>query len=531
MSSTPAPAWPDAADTCFMMIMIMTPGLALFYAGMVKKKNAVATMFQSFASQLFVMIQWWFWGYSLTWSNGNGFLGDMSYIVTHDFGMLTSGHPNVPTVPNILFMVYQGMFATITPALITGAVAERLRFRTFVVFLFLWSTLVYAPVAHWIWAPTGWLYKLGALDLAVAIGTALIWFGWQGFNGGSALRSGVFAAVSWVNTNLAASAGGVAWMMMDWINLGKPTFIGACNGIVTGLVAITPAAGFIQVPISVLCGATASIFIYWFIKLKAKLIDDSLDAFAIHGMGGAYGCMFTGVFASSSFVSTVANVSIPGGWWDQNWVQVPIQLAAVVATAGWSMTITFIILLVFWKIPKMGWSVSLQDEEIGLDMSEHGEQAYTFLREEEEEAEVAPILFSWARPKAVEQDKKRRQKKMQQFTPVHEAAEREMKGTDDQRSFVSTIDRGYMFRRDSHMTELQPFKHVEKSLETIEGLPTKGLGSGWLDNRTTAICNYVLSVEVYKPPRERFENLDTLYKELMDKNHYSSPVSKCHSPL
>ncbi|MCS6862811.1 MAG: ammonium transporter, partial [Abditibacteriales bacterium] len=385
-----APAWAgeaeakiDTGDTAWMLVstalvMLMTPGLALFYGGMVRQKNVLGTIMQSFIAVALISIQWLLWGYSLAFAPGNAFIGGLSYVGLQGVG-LTDSHPNAATIPHQLFMMYQGMFAIITPALITGAFAERKKFSTYLVFLLLWATLVYDPIAHWVWAPDGWLFKQGALDFAggtvvhissgvsalvcvlvmgkrrgygreemtphnltmTVLGTALLWFGWFGFNGGSAVSSGSLAVSAFVVTNMAAAAATLAWMFVEWAHRGKPTVLGAVSGAVAGLVGITPASGFVTPMASLVIGAAAGIACYLAVNLKSKFgYDDSLDTFGIHGIGGTVGAILTGVFAVKVIPEAPNNVGLLAG----NPGQLGIQLLGVVATWVYSAVVTLVIL-------------------------------------------------------------------------------------------------------------------------------------------------------------------------------------------
>ncbi len=393
-------------------------------------------------------------------------------------------------------------------------------------------TTHFAPVAHNI--------------PLVVIGTGLLWFGWQGFNGGSTLKSGLWAAAVFASTNFSAAAAAIGWMLMDWINIGKPSLVGACNGVVVGLVAITPAAGFIQIPVSILCGFSVAVIVYWLVKIKLKFMDDSLDAFAIHGLGGVYGCLFTGVFASAEFVQIAAGATIPGGWWDKNWMQVPIQLAAVAVTVGWSMVVTAIILAVFWKIPKLGWDVTPEEEEVGLDQSEHGEIAYTFIREEEEEAGPHPDNFGWIKrlrnknvanavnspvkipPQAYAYSPNVAQNLLYSPAKSHDYLSPKLESYNLNTVIESSveIERRFSLASPSEQDSNSP-KRRRPSFAPLPGSPKSsrsqsprsprtGIGSMFEFHRI-GIGATVMSTEKYIPPKSRVDNLEKLYNEMKEK--------------
>ncbi len=400
----------DKGDTAWLLIstalvMLMTPGLALFYSGMVRKKNVLGTIMQSFFILCLISIQWVLWGYTISFgSDIGGLIGNLNFLGLKGVAGGVSG-----TVPHLAFMMFQGMFAIITVALITGAFAERIKFSAFVVFSILWATIVYDPLAHWVWGG-GWLMKLGALDFAggtvvhissgvsalvaalvigrrrgypheampphnltlTVIGTALLWFGWFGFNAGSALTSGSLAAVAFVTTNTSAAASALAWIFIEWSHRGKPTLLGAATGAVAGLVAITPAAGFVGPLSSILIGIGGSIFCYTAIAIIKPGFgyDDSLDVFGCHGIGGIWGAIATGLFASTAINQDGAN-----GLFFGNPGQLVNQVIGVVATIILAAVATFVILkAVDWT---MGIRVADEDEVVGLDLSQHGESGYT----------------------------------------------------------------------------------------------------------------------------------------------------------
>ena len=403
----------NPGDTAFVLIsaalvMFMTPGLALFYGGMVRSKNVMSTIMQSFILIGVVSVQWALWGYSLAFGpDKGGLIGGLEWIGLRGVGL----DPNpdyAATVPHQAFMIYQAMFAVITPALITGAFAERIRFGGFLLFTVCWATLVYDVVAHWVWGTGGWLRQMGALDFAggtvvhissgvsalacaaligrrrgyghdqilphnltmTVLGAGILWFGWFGFNAGSALSSGRLATSAFVATNTAAAAAALAWMILDWLHKGKPTVLGAASGVVAGLVGITPAAGFVGPMSSIAVGAGASLVCYLAVEIKAKAgYDDSLDAFGIHGVGGTWGALATGLFASK-----LVNEAGNNGLFFGNPSQLGVQALGVLATGVYSFVVTFIL----FKIinPIAGMRVEPEDEVTGLDLTQHGERGY-----------------------------------------------------------------------------------------------------------------------------------------------------------
>ena len=401
----------DTGDTSFMLVatalvMIMTPGLAFFYGGLVSRKNVLAIMMQSYVSMGVSTILWVAVGYSLCFSGDvGGIIGnlDMAFLRGIEPTDLFGGVDG--TIPLLLFVAYQMMFAIITPALITGAFAERMKFSAFVVFTTLWVTIVYAPVAHWVWADGGWLLGLGALDFAggtvvhinsgvaalaaalilgprlgfgrqamephnlplVVLGAGLLWFGWFGFNAGSALSAGGDAVNAFVVTNTAACAGIIGWVGMSWIFSKKPSIIGAASGAVAGLVAITPASGFVGAMPSIIIGIGAGVMCFGAIQLLIKLkVDDALSVWGVHGIGGTWGAIATGIFVGIGYGGLADGVT--------RLEQIGIQLIAIGATWAWAFAVTAIILLAI-KFT-IGLRVSESAEEIGLDLSEHGEPAY-----------------------------------------------------------------------------------------------------------------------------------------------------------
>src|SRR2546422_2691227 len=407
-------AWVLASSA---LVMLMTPAVGLFYGGMVRSKNVVSVIKQSVVILALVSIQWVVFGYSLAFGKdiGGGLIGGLGF-----FGLSGVGYaPNpdyAPTIPHLAYMIFQAMFAIITPALIIGAFVERIRFRTLVVFVLLWATLVYDPIAHWVWNPDGWLHKLGALDfaggtvvhassgfaaLAAAIvvgrrvgfkrgeateannvpltilGAALLWFGWFGFNAGSALAASPLAVSAFVVTNTAAAAAALTWMALSWIQNGRPSALATVTGAVCGLVAITPASGFVGPLSSIAIGVLGGLVTYLMLLFRSKRtqIDDTLDVWAAHGMGGMTGAILTGVFAEKVINSAGANGLLFG-----NPGQLLTQLLAVVVTAAYSFVVTFLLLKL---ISLMGLRVTSREEAVGLDIAAHGEEGYRIVPKEE----------------------------------------------------------------------------------------------------------------------------------------------------
>ncbi|MGA2976348.1 MAG: ammonium transporter [Spirochaetia bacterium] len=406
------------ADTAWVLVstalvMSMTaPGLALFYGGLVRRKNVLSTMMQSFFILCIISIQWILWGYSLAFGPDAGHvIGNLSWFALRGVGLA----PNADyggTIPHQLFMVYQMMFAAITPALITGAFAERVKFPTFVVFMLLWATLVYDPIAHWVWGKGGWLHNLGALDFAggtvvhissgisalvfalmvgkrsgyprvtppphnmtyTLVGAALLWFGWFGFNAGSALAANELAVSAFINTHISAAMAALSWLVIDWFVTKRPTVLGAATGAVAGLVAITPAAGFVSPMSAIAIGVLVALVCYIAVAvIKQRLgYDDSLDAFGVHGVGGTVGALLTGVFASK-----VINPSGADGLIYGNVRQLGIQALGVAATIIFAAVVTFAIAKALDAI--MGLRVSEEEEAMGLDNTQHRESAYTLI--------------------------------------------------------------------------------------------------------------------------------------------------------
>ncbi len=403
----------SAADTAFILaaaglVLLMTPGLALFYAGMVRSKNVLGTMMQSFFMIALISIEWVYLGYSMSFGpDVGGVIGDLSWVALR--GVTTAPSADyATTIPQIVFMIYQCMFAIITPALITGAFAERVRFVPFLVFAMLWAILVYNPVCHWVWAKGGWLGEMGVMDFAgglvvhvtcgsaalaailvigprkgygkrsfiphslpmTFVGTGLLWFGWFGFNGGSALAADEVAATAFVATHLAGMAGMLLWVVMEWFTLGKATSLGAASGAISGLATITPAAGFVGPNSAIIIGGIAGMICFGAVNLKVKLkLDDSLDVVGIHGVGGAVGTILLGVFASTAVNPGGVDGLIPG-----NVAQLGKQIFGVVVVGTYTLVVSWILLKIIHST--MGLRVTEEAEVTGLDYSEHSETAY-----------------------------------------------------------------------------------------------------------------------------------------------------------
>jgi Amt family ammonium transporter len=406
----------SAGDTAFVLasaalVMLMTPGLALFYGGMVRAKNVLGTIMHSFFILGLVSVVWVVAGYSLAFGPDRWHLiGSLDWVGLRGVGQ-TPNPDYAATVPHLAFMIFQGMFAVITPALITGAFAERVKFRGFVAFVVLWSLLVYSPVAHWVWGVGGWIRNLGAIDFAggtvvhinsglaalaaalivgrrrgygtesfvphnlplTVLGAALLWFGWFGFNAGSALSAGGVAANAFVVTNLAAAAASISWAVAEWVHLGKSTTLGAVSGCVAGLVAITPASGFVGVMPALAIGLLAGVVCYSAVLVKGRFgYDDSLDVVGIHGAGGTLGALLTGLFASEAVNPAGANGVLYGGGLSV----LGSQALAVGATLAYSFVLSLTLLKLVDLV--IGLRVSEEDEEAGLDLSQHAEVGYAF---------------------------------------------------------------------------------------------------------------------------------------------------------
>ena len=416
-ASAPAAAQPkvDSGDTAWMLtssalvLMMTAPGLALFYGGMVRRHNVLGTIMQSFILMAVISIQWVLWGYSVSFGpDVHGLIGSLSWAGLRGVGL--QPYPDyAATIPHQTFMIYQMMFAIITPALITGAVAERIKFSGFLVFMLLWTTCIYDPLAHWVWGVGGWLRNLGALDfaggtvvhissgvsaLAAALmigkrrgfgsepmpphnlpltvtGAAMLWVGWFGFNAGSALSAGALATSAFVATHIASAAATLTWMLTEWLTRGKPTVLGAASGAVAGLVAITPASGYVGPLSAIVIGGVGGILCYHACNLKTRLgYDDSLDVVGVHGVGGTWGALATGLFASKAINDAGGN-----GLFFGNPGQLLVQALSVLVTIVFAFAGSLLLLKIADAV--IGLRVHEEDEVLGLDLSQHDESAYT----------------------------------------------------------------------------------------------------------------------------------------------------------
>ena len=416
-----APAFADeniskisAGDTAWVLIssalvLLMTaPGLALFYGGMVRRKNVLATLMQSFILAAMISVQWALFGYSLAFSPWSAIVGGLQWIGLGGVSAWAAYPAYAPTVPHQAYMIFQCMFAIITPALITGAFAERISFPGFLVFSLLWATLIYDPLAHWVWGVDGWIHQMGALYFAggtvvhissgvaalaavltigrrrgypkepmiphnltlTIMGAGMLWVGWFGFNAGSALAANGLAVSAFVVTNLGAAAAALTWMLAEWRKVGKPTVLGAASGAVAGLVAITPASGFVAPMFAIVIGAVAGVLCFYAVRLKSRLgYDDALDVVGVHGVGGIWGALATGIFATVAVNPAGANGLIYG-----NPRQLLVQFIAVLVSIGFSFIGSTILLRVTDAL--VGLRVDGEDEVMGLDLSQHDESAY-----------------------------------------------------------------------------------------------------------------------------------------------------------
>ena len=404
----------DSGDTAWMLVssafvMLMTPGLALFYGGMVRAKNVLNMLMQSFIALAIVTVLWVLCGYSLSFAHGTPFIGSLAWLGLNGVG--AAPNPDYgATIPHTVYMVYQMMFAIITPALISGAIAERMKFGSYVVFMALWSLLVYCPLAHMVWGADGFLHHLGALDFAggtvvhmssgysalvlalmlgkrraessedlrphnlpmALIGTALLWFGWFGFNAGSAVASGSLAGWAFIGTHIACATAALAWVLLEWAVYKKPTALGLATGAVAGLVAITPASGFVSPLAAMVIGALVSCICFYAIRLKHRLgYDDTLDVFGVHGIGGTWGAIATGLFASLAINASGANGLFTGG----GFALLGKQLLAIGIVIVYAPLATFVIATGIKAV--MGLRAEPEEEEAGLDLTQHGESGYS----------------------------------------------------------------------------------------------------------------------------------------------------------
>ncbi len=410
--ANPKPVF-NGADTAWMLIssalvLLMIPGLALFYGGMVRSKNVLSTMMHSFVAMGIVGVQWVVVGYTLAFGNdtGAGLIGQFNKFMLNGITVDTLfqfSAASADAIPEYIFVMFQGMFAIITVGLISGALAERIKFSAYCVFALLWTTLVYDPIAHWVWGPDGWLLKKGALDFAggtvvhlssgisalavlmflgkrhgfpqermaphslplTMLGVGLLWFGWFGFNAGSAVAANGTAALAFATTTVAPAAAGLAWMIAEWMHSGKPSALGFGSGVVAGLVGITPAAGLVTPGAAIIIGVGAGLICYAAILIKAKMkYDDSLDAFGVHGVGGTFGAIATGVLATVGAKGLIAGEP----------KQVITQIIGIVAAGAYAFIVTAIIAFILDKT--MGLRVEKEDEIMGLDQTQHSESGY-----------------------------------------------------------------------------------------------------------------------------------------------------------
>ncbi|HDP80410.1 MAG TPA: ammonium transporter [Spirochaetes bacterium] len=391
------------------LVMIMTPTLAFFYGGLVRKKNILSVLMQCLVILCVISLQWILYGYSLAFGpDKGGIIGGLEWVGLAGVG-LTPHESYMPTVPHQLFMTFQMMFAVITPALIIGAFVERIRFSGFLLFIVLWATFVYDPMAHWVWAKDGWLASMGALDFAggtvihitagiaalvfvlllgkrsglehsrpphnlpfAVLGAGFLWFGWFGFNAGSAGSAGPLAVSAFINTNTAAAAAGISWMVMDWMVNKVPTLLGVATGIVAGLVAVTPAAGYVTPLSAIAIGALSGVICFYFVtRIKASFgYDDSLDVFGVHGVGGIVGALATGLFATKTINEAGAD-----GLFYGNAHQLWVQFLTTAVAIGYSAVMTFVLFKIVDKL--VGMRVTVREENIGLDLTQHHETGYT----------------------------------------------------------------------------------------------------------------------------------------------------------
>ncbi|KAJ1724482.1 hypothetical protein LPJ53_001252 [Coemansia erecta] len=412
----------DSGDTAWILVsaalvFIMSPGVGYFYSGMARSKNAVSLVFLCMVAMAVVSVQWMIWGYSLALSDTatNPFIGNLKYGLLLNVG--DKPHANAPSIPGDVYAVFQCMFAALTPALALGGAAERIRIFPAILFCFVWTTIVYDPIAYWSWAPKGWMNVMGSLDYAggtpvhiasgfgalafalvlgkrqgfghekfephnylnIILGTSLLWFGWFGFNGGSAVASNGRAGLASAVTHIAACMGGLSWSLVAYFRNGyKFSSFHFCSGAIAGLVAITPASGFVAPWAALVFGAVAGIVCHFAVDFKEKLgFDDALDVFAVHGVGGVVGNLLTGIFASKG-VAALNGSEIKGGWIDHHWKQLGYQLAASCSGAAWAFVVSVIILVIFNYIPGLHLRIHEDGEISGTDVAEMGEHGYKF---------------------------------------------------------------------------------------------------------------------------------------------------------
>ncbi|KAI9315280.1 ammonium transporter AmtB-like domain-containing protein [Dichotomocladium elegans] len=413
---------------CTALVFLMTPALGLFYAGLAQAKNALSLMYLTMLCVAVVSCQWYTIGYSLSFSpTANFFIGDSTHFLLRGVGLAPAFEGQ--SIPAMVFMVFQAMFACLTPALAFGAAAERMSLGPSIIFVFVWTTLVYDIITCWVWNPNGWLFKLGAMDFAggatvhassglaavayamvlgkrrdyhennntphnvsfIYIGLAFLWFGWFAFNAGSGLAADARAANSFVATHLGACVSAVVWVIIDWLHTRKWSVVGLCTGVVAGLATVTPGSGYVSPSSSLLFGLLGGIACNYAVRYKHKYgFDDALDVFTVHYIGGILGLLLTGIFAERYIIGLGMPEGTPlediqiGGWLDGHWMQVPIQLAMIAAVSGWSFVVTYIILIIINKIPYMQLRLDQSDEAIGTDWAQMGERAYGYIEWEEE---------------------------------------------------------------------------------------------------------------------------------------------------
>ncbi|KAI2643721.1 ammonium transporter [Xylaria nigripes] len=418
--------------TSTVLVLLMIPGAGFFYSGLARRKSALSLIMLSLLSTAVVQFQWFFWGYSLTFAHtGSSFIGDLS-----NFGLMkTLAQPSVGStkIPDLLFCIYQGMFAALTPALALGAAVDRARILPCIVFIFVWSTIVYDPLAHWTWSNLGWSFVLGGLDYAggtpvhissgaaalalslmlgkregyaksaglpyrphnvthIVLGTVFLWVGWFGFNGGSGLAANLRAVMACLVSHLAASVGAITWMLLDYRLEKKWSVVGFCSGAISGLVAITPASGYVTPWAAVIFGIVGGIGCNLATKLKFFVgADDALDIFAVHGVGGIIGNLLTGIFAADYIAALDGFTVIPGGWINHHYIQLAYQLADSVAGFSYSFGVTCLILFLINLVPGLSLRVDAKDEETGIDDIQLGEFAYDYVEIQRHTRDMAAL--------------------------------------------------------------------------------------------------------------------------------------------
>lgn len=408
---------------CAALVLLMVPGLGFFYAGLARRKSALSLILVTVMSYCVVSVQWYFWGYSLAFTSTgtNSFIGNLDKIGLNN--VLAANSPGSPYVSDLLFAQFQAQFAAVTVAIILGAVAERSRIFPTIVFTFIWTTIVYCPMAYWVWNPSGWAFKLGVLDFAgggpveiasgfgglaysialgpregdgrfkthrphsisnVVLGTVFLWFGWFGFNAGSALGANLRAVMAFIVTNLSGCAGAIVWILMDYRMERKWSVVGLCSGAISGLVAATPSSGFINPHAGIACGVVSAVICNFATKIKYLIhVDDSMDIFAVHGIAGVVGLLINAFFGVNYIPALdgilLGDAAISGGWFNHHWIQLGYQLAYICATSAYAFVVTMLILLVINLIPGLSLRVDHVAELKGVDETELGEFAYDFV--------------------------------------------------------------------------------------------------------------------------------------------------------